>query len=132
MEKPVARLLFHCSLCRQTGHLSLQRFIDPGRIYENANHLLCLALFCVSKPLLCVCGLFQIQEQKIARKQAEEALITAQQADKAKAADLRTAYQQHQDEVHRIKRDCEKDIRRLVRRHAAGKTHTSDPLSVFI
>lgn len=56
----------------------------------------------------------EIQEQKLARKQAEEALITAQHADKAKAADLRTAYQQHQDEVHRIKRDCEKDIRRLM------------------
>lgn len=51
----------------------------------------------------------------MARKQAEEALANALQADKAKAADLRTAYQQHQDEVHRIKRDCEKDIRRLVR-----------------
>ena len=48
------------------------------------------------------------------RKQAEEALANALQADKAKAADLRTAYQHHQDEVHRIKRDCEKDIRRLV------------------
>ncbi|TNM99274.1 hypothetical protein fugu_013838 [Takifugu bimaculatus] len=56
----------------------------------------------------------EIHEQKIARKQAEEALINAQQADKAKAADLRTAYQQHHDEVHRIKRDCEKDIRRLM------------------
>lgn len=56
----------------------------------------------------------EIQEQKLARKQAEEALITAQHADKAKAADLRTAYQQHQDEVHRIKRDCEKDIRRVM------------------
>uniref|UniRef100_A0A3B4UKV2 Janus kinase and microtubule interacting protein 1 n=1 Tax=Seriola dumerili TaxID=41447 RepID=A0A3B4UKV2_SERDU len=55
----------------------------------------------------------EIQEQKTARKQAEEALANALQADKAKAADLRTAYQQHQDEVHRIKRDCEKDIRRL-------------------
>uniref|UniRef100_A0A669DTN1 Janus kinase and microtubule interacting protein 1 n=1 Tax=Oreochromis niloticus TaxID=8128 RepID=A0A669DTN1_ORENI len=55
----------------------------------------------------------EIQEQKMARKQAEEALANALQADKAKAADLRTAYQQHQDEVHRIKRDCEKDIRRL-------------------
>lgn len=49
------------------------------------------------------------------RKQAEEALANALQADKAKAADLRTAYQQHQDDVNRIKRDCEKDIRRLVR-----------------
>uniref|UniRef100_A0A8C6KJ59 Janus kinase and microtubule interacting protein 1 n=1 Tax=Nothobranchius furzeri TaxID=105023 RepID=A0A8C6KJ59_NOTFU len=56
----------------------------------------------------------EIQEQKVARKQAEEALANALQADKAKAADLRTAYQQHQDEVHRIKRDCEKDIRRLM------------------
>ncbi|GAA6225381.1 janus kinase and microtubule-interacting protein 1 isoform X6 [Lates japonicus] len=56
----------------------------------------------------------EIQEQKTARKQAEEALANALQADKAKAADLRTAYQQHQDEVHRIKRDCEKDIRRLM------------------
>ncbi|XP_013862622.1 janus kinase and microtubule-interacting protein 1 isoform X3 [Austrofundulus limnaeus] len=56
----------------------------------------------------------EIQEQKLARKQAEEALATALQADKAKAVDLRTAYQQHQDEVHRIKRDCEKDIRRLM------------------
>uniref|UniRef100_A0A3Q2CNK3 Janus kinase and microtubule interacting protein 1 n=1 Tax=Cyprinodon variegatus TaxID=28743 RepID=A0A3Q2CNK3_CYPVA len=55
----------------------------------------------------------EIQEQKTARKQAEEALATAMQADKAKAVDLRTAYQQHQDEIHRIKRDCEKDIRRL-------------------
>ncbi|XP_069575925.1 janus kinase and microtubule-interacting protein 1 isoform X1 [Brachyistius frenatus] len=56
----------------------------------------------------------EIQEQKMARKQAEETLANALQADKAKAADLRTAYQQHQDEVHRIKRDCEKDIRRLM------------------
>ncbi|KAM4555855.1 janus kinase and microtubule-interacting protein 1 isoform 4-T6 [Odontesthes bonariensis] len=56
----------------------------------------------------------EIQEHKMGRKQAEEALANALQADKAKAADLRTAYQQHQDEVHRIKRDCEKDIRRLM------------------
>ncbi|XP_042349017.1 janus kinase and microtubule-interacting protein 1 [Plectropomus leopardus] len=56
----------------------------------------------------------EIQEQKNARKQAEEAHANALQADKAKAADLRTAYQQHQDEVHRIKRDCERDIRRLM------------------
>uniref|UniRef100_A0A8D3CAE5 Janus kinase and microtubule interacting protein 1 n=1 Tax=Scophthalmus maximus TaxID=52904 RepID=A0A8D3CAE5_SCOMX len=56
----------------------------------------------------------EIQEQKTARKQADEALANALQADKAKAVDLRTAYQHHQDEVHRIKRDCEKDIRRLM------------------
>lgn len=63
----------------------------------------------------------------MARKQAEEALANALQADKAKAADLRTAYQQHQDEVHRIKRDCEKDIRRLVRTHKAGSHDTVYP-----
>ncbi|KAL3044841.1 hypothetical protein OYC64_013170 [Pagothenia borchgrevinki] len=56
----------------------------------------------------------EIQEQKTARKQADEALANALQADKAKAGDLRTSYQQHQDEVHRIKRDCERDIRRLM------------------
>uniref|UniRef100_A0A8C2X9K0 Janus kinase and microtubule interacting protein 1 n=1 Tax=Cyclopterus lumpus TaxID=8103 RepID=A0A8C2X9K0_CYCLU len=56
----------------------------------------------------------EILEQKTARKQAEEAHANTLQADKAKAANLRTAYQQHQDEVHRIKRDCERDIRRLM------------------
>ncbi|XP_076015688.1 janus kinase and microtubule-interacting protein 1 [Genypterus blacodes] len=56
----------------------------------------------------------EILEQKAGRKQADEALANALQADKVKAADLRTAYQQHQDEVHRIKRDCERDIRRLM------------------
>ncbi|XP_061786365.2 janus kinase and microtubule-interacting protein 1 isoform X1 [Nerophis lumbriciformis] len=56
----------------------------------------------------------EIQELKAGKKQADEALTNALQADKAKAADLRTAYQQHQDEVHRIKRDCERDIRRVI------------------
>nr|XP_058157211.1 janus kinase and microtubule-interacting protein 1 isoform X2 [Dasypus novemcinctus] len=56
----------------------------------------------------------EILELKAARKQAEEALSTCVQADKAKAADLRAAYQAHQDEVHRIKRECERDIRRLM------------------
>jgi molecular chaperone GrpE (heat shock protein) len=55
-------------------------------------------------------------KQETARKQVEEALANALQADKAKAADLRTAYQQHQDEINRIKRDCERDIRRVVSR----------------
>ncbi|XP_045064007.1 janus kinase and microtubule-interacting protein 1 isoform X2 [Coregonus clupeaformis] len=53
-------------------------------------------------------------KQETARKQVEEALANALQADKAKAADLRTAYQQHQDEINRIKRDCERDIRRVM------------------
>ncbi|XP_045074066.1 janus kinase and microtubule-interacting protein 1-like [Coregonus clupeaformis] len=56
----------------------------------------------------------EILKQETARKQVEEALSNALQADKAKAADLRTAYQQHQDEINRIKRDCERDIRRVM------------------
>ncbi|ELW62247.1 Janus kinase and microtubule-interacting protein 1 [Tupaia chinensis] len=56
----------------------------------------------------------EILELKSARKQAEEALSNCMQADKTKAADLRAAYQAHQDEVHRIKRECERDIRRLM------------------
>jgi molecular chaperone GrpE (heat shock protein) len=56
----------------------------------------------------------QVLKQETARKQVEEALSNTLQADKAKAADLRAAYQQHQDEINRIKRDCERDIRRVV------------------
>ncbi|KAJ8015344.1 hypothetical protein DPEC_G00025140 [Dallia pectoralis] len=56
----------------------------------------------------------EVLKQETARKQVEEALANALQADKAKATDLRTAYQQHQDEVNRIKRDCERDIRRVM------------------
>ncbi|XP_078302403.1 janus kinase and microtubule-interacting protein 1 isoform X4 [Panthera onca] len=56
----------------------------------------------------------EILELKASRKQAEEALSNCMQADKTKAADLRAAYQAHQDEVHRIKRECERDIRRLM------------------
>ncbi|KAM6221506.1 janus kinase and microtubule-interacting protein 1 isoform 2-T2 [Rhynchocyon petersi] len=56
----------------------------------------------------------EILELKTARRQAEEALSTCMQADKAKAADLRAAYQAHQDEVQRTKRESERDIRRLM------------------
>lgn len=56
----------------------------------------------------------EIGELKAARRQGDEALGNALRADKAKAADLRAAFQAHQDEVNRIKRDCERDIRRLV------------------
>uniref|UniRef100_A0A8C8FML6 Janus kinase and microtubule-interacting protein C-terminal domain-containing protein n=1 Tax=Oncorhynchus tshawytscha TaxID=74940 RepID=A0A8C8FML6_ONCTS len=56
----------------------------------------------------------EVLKQETARKQVEEALSNTLQADKAKAADLRTAYQQHQDEINRIKRDCERDIRRVM------------------
>nr|XP_023653034.1 janus kinase and microtubule-interacting protein 1 isoform X2 [Paramormyrops kingsleyae] len=56
----------------------------------------------------------EIAELKATRRQGDEALAIALRADKAKAADLRAAYQAHQDEVNRIKRDCERDIRRLM------------------
>nr|XP_046179007.1 janus kinase and microtubule-interacting protein 1-like isoform X2 [Oncorhynchus gorbuscha] len=56
----------------------------------------------------------EVLKQETARKQVEEALSNTLQADKAKAADLRAAYQQHQDEINRIKRDCERDIRRVM------------------
>ncbi|KAM7168843.1 janus kinase and microtubule-interacting protein 1 isoform 5-T10 [Macrochelys suwanniensis] len=56
----------------------------------------------------------EILELKSGKKQLEEALNNIMQADKTKAADLRMAYQSHQDEINRIKRECERDIRRLM------------------
>ncbi|KAI2657225.1 Janus kinase and microtubule-interacting protein 3 [Labeo rohita] len=56
----------------------------------------------------------ELQEAKTSRRQAEEALSNAVQADRAKAADLRVAHQAHQDEIQRIKRESEREIRRLM------------------
>nr|XP_008109532.1 PREDICTED: janus kinase and microtubule-interacting protein 1 [Anolis carolinensis] len=56
----------------------------------------------------------EILELKSGKKQLEEALSNIMQADKMKAADLRMAYQSHQDEINRIKRECERDIRKLM------------------
>ncbi|XP_046705977.1 janus kinase and microtubule-interacting protein 1 isoform X2 [Silurus meridionalis] len=56
----------------------------------------------------------ELQEAKAARRQAEEALTNAVQADKAKAADLRVAHQAHHEAIQRIKRDSEKEVRRLM------------------
>ncbi|XP_063045208.1 janus kinase and microtubule-interacting protein 1 [Engraulis encrasicolus] len=56
----------------------------------------------------------ELQEVRSARRQAEDALAVSQQADKAKASDLRVAHQQHQEEIQRIKRESERDIRRLM------------------
>nr|XP_033805525.1 janus kinase and microtubule-interacting protein 1 isoform X6 [Geotrypetes seraphini] len=56
----------------------------------------------------------EILELKSSKRQVEETLGNIMQADKTKAADLRAAYQSHQDEVNRIKRECERDIRRLM------------------
>uniref|UniRef100_A0AAY4BB25 Janus kinase and microtubule-interacting protein C-terminal domain-containing protein n=1 Tax=Denticeps clupeoides TaxID=299321 RepID=A0AAY4BB25_9TELE len=56
----------------------------------------------------------EILELKGTRRQMEEALSTALQADKTKAAQIRSVYHLHQEEISRIKRECEKEIRRLM------------------
>ncbi|XP_068424965.1 janus kinase and microtubule-interacting protein 3 isoform X6 [Clinocottus analis] len=56
----------------------------------------------------------EVQEQRGAKKNAEEALTSAQQAGQARAAELRSAHHQHQEELNRTKRDCEREIRRLA------------------
>ncbi|MEE6462543.1 hypothetical protein FKM82_001631 [Ascaphus truei] len=56
----------------------------------------------------------EILELRACKKQMEETLNNVMQADKMKASDLRVAYQSHQDEISRIKRECERDIRRLM------------------
>ncbi|XP_078260504.1 janus kinase and microtubule-interacting protein 1-like isoform X3 [Rhinoraja longicauda] len=56
----------------------------------------------------------EIVELKSAKKLVEETLNNTIQADKKKAAELRSAYQSHQDEITRIKKECVRDIRRLM------------------
>lgn len=60
----------------------------------------------------------EISELKGAKRQVEEALTIVIQADKIKAAEIRSVYHLHQEEISRIKKECEREIRRLVR--AAG------------
>ncbi|XP_078247384.1 janus kinase and microtubule-interacting protein 3 isoform X30 [Pogona vitticeps] len=55
----------------------------------------------------------EISELKGAKKQVEEALSVVVQADKMKAAEIRSVYHLHQEEITRIKRECEREIRRL-------------------
>ncbi|XP_067344933.1 janus kinase and microtubule-interacting protein 3 isoform X4 [Channa argus] len=55
----------------------------------------------------------EVQELRGAKRGAEEALSSAQQACQARAAELRSAHHQHQEELNRTKRDCEREIRRL-------------------
>ncbi|XP_038129980.1 janus kinase and microtubule-interacting protein 3 isoform X3 [Cyprinodon tularosa] len=55
----------------------------------------------------------EVQELRGAKKHADETLALAQQACQARAAELRSAHHQHQEELHRTKRDCEREIRRL-------------------
>uniref|UniRef100_A0A6J0T3B2 Janus kinase and microtubule-interacting protein 3 isoform X11 n=1 Tax=Pogona vitticeps TaxID=103695 RepID=A0A6J0T3B2_9SAUR len=56
----------------------------------------------------------EISELKGAKKQVEEALSVVVQADKMKAAEIRSVYHLHQEEITRIKRECEREIRRLM------------------
>ncbi|XP_044924695.1 janus kinase and microtubule-interacting protein 3 isoform X3 [Mustela putorius furo] len=56
----------------------------------------------------------EISELKGAKKQVEEALTIVAQADKIKAAEIRSVYHLHQEEISRIKKECEREIRRLM------------------
>ncbi|XP_076855531.1 janus kinase and microtubule-interacting protein 3 isoform X7 [Brachyhypopomus gauderio] len=56
----------------------------------------------------------EITELKGVKRQMEEALNVAVQADKIKAAEIRSVYHLHQEEISRIKKECEREVRRLV------------------
>ncbi|XP_036907127.1 janus kinase and microtubule-interacting protein 3 isoform X2 [Sturnira hondurensis] len=56
----------------------------------------------------------EISELKGAKRQVEEALTVAVQADKVKAAEIRSVHHLHQEEISRIKKECEREIRRLM------------------
>lgn len=56
----------------------------------------------------------EVQDLRGAKRIAEEAATAAQQACQARAAELRSAHHQHQDELNRTRRDCEREVRRLV------------------
>ncbi|XP_069003226.1 janus kinase and microtubule-interacting protein 3 isoform X8 [Embiotoca jacksoni] len=56
----------------------------------------------------------EVQDVRGAKRTTEEALTSAQQACQARAAELRSAHHQHQEELNRTKRDCEREIRRLM------------------
>ncbi|XP_077880128.1 janus kinase and microtubule-interacting protein 3 isoform X14 [Ictidomys tridecemlineatus] len=55
----------------------------------------------------------EISELRGAKRQVEEALTLVTQADKIKAAEIRSVYHLHQEEISRIKKECEREIRRL-------------------
>ncbi|XP_073774963.1 janus kinase and microtubule-interacting protein 3 isoform X11 [Danio rerio] len=55
----------------------------------------------------------EISDLKGVKRQMEDALSVALQADKIKAAEIRSVYHLHQEEINRIKRECEREIRRL-------------------
>ncbi|XP_060027036.1 janus kinase and microtubule-interacting protein 3 isoform X6 [Erinaceus europaeus] len=55
----------------------------------------------------------EIAELRGAKRQAEEALSAAARNDRAKAAEMRSVCHLHQEELTRIRKECERDIRRL-------------------
>ncbi|GAA6108999.1 janus kinase and microtubule-interacting protein 3 isoform X8 [Tachysurus ichikawai] len=57
----------------------------------------------------------EISELKGVKRQMEDALNVALQADKIKAAEIRSVYHLHQEEINRIKKECEREIRRLLK-----------------
>ncbi|XP_034049094.1 janus kinase and microtubule-interacting protein 3 isoform X1 [Thalassophryne amazonica] len=56
----------------------------------------------------------EIQDMRGAKRSAEEALVSAQQECQTTVAEFRTAHHQHQEELNRTKKDCEREIRRLM------------------
>ncbi|XP_077114553.1 janus kinase and microtubule-interacting protein 3 [Ranitomeya variabilis] len=56
----------------------------------------------------------EIFELKGAKRQVEEALTVVIHADKMKAAEIRSVYHLHQEEIFKIKKECEREIRRLM------------------
>ncbi|CAN9508826.1 unnamed protein product [Ophioblennius macclurei] len=56
----------------------------------------------------------EVQELRASKRSADEALAAAQQASLARASELRSAHHQHQEELNRTKRDCEREVRRLM------------------
>lgn len=56
----------------------------------------------------------EIAEIRASKKQADQALSDIIQADRMKAGDLRSEHQLHQEELSKMKWDCERNVRRLV------------------
>ena len=56
----------------------------------------------------------EVEQLRVGKRKSEEALGAALQADKIKAAELRSSHQLHRDELARVRRECDREIRRLV------------------
>uniref|UniRef100_A0A8C4QU53 Janus kinase and microtubule-interacting protein C-terminal domain-containing protein n=1 Tax=Eptatretus burgeri TaxID=7764 RepID=A0A8C4QU53_EPTBU len=56
----------------------------------------------------------EVEQLRVGKRKSEEALGAALQADKIKAAELRSSQQLHRDELARVRRECDREIRRLL------------------